>query len=330
MSRTRVSVAEDRPAGDVAVPLTIGVLICSYRRPKDLLRGLAALTEQKRRPDDVIVVARADDTATLNALASRQIDGLPLRTVTVRRPGTVHALNAGLDACRADVVAVTDDDTVPHCDWLSRIVTHFGADPTLGGLGGRDWCHDGTDFDRRSKLVVGRLQWFGRTIGNSHLGVGEPREVDFLKGANMSYRIRALGTMRFDTRLRGRGAQPYEDIAFSLAVQRAGWKLIYDPLVAVDHYPGPRKEPRHYSGITAVDDTDGLFEFAHNEVIAIWETLSTSRRIAYIFWSVLVGTGVSPGLAQAFRYTPRLGRGSWLRLKTVQKGKLAALRLLLC
>ena len=54
---------------------TIGVLICSYRRPDSLLRGLAALAAQQRLPDDVLVVARADDVATLRALASCGIIG---------------------------------------------------------------------------------------------------------------------------------------------------------------------------------------------------------------------------------------------------------------
>lgn len=50
------------------------------------------------------------------------------------------------------------------------------------------------------------IQWFGRIIGNHHLGVGLPQKVDFLKGANMSYRAQVLATLRFDTRLRGAGA----------------------------------------------------------------------------------------------------------------------------
>jgi hypothetical protein len=45
-------------------------------------------------------------------------------------------------------------------------------------------------------------------IGNHHLGVGEPREVDVLKGVNMSYRRTAIADIHFDERMRGTGAQP--------------------------------------------------------------------------------------------------------------------------
>ena len=260
----------------LATPRTIGVLICSYQRPGSLLRGLSALGEQERRPDDVIVVARSDDSPTLEALSEPRADGLSVRVLTVTKPGTVYALNTGLDACRTDILSITDDDTVPHPDWLSRILIHFINDPNLGGLSGRDWCYDGQRFDDGSRNVVGRLQWFGRSIGNHHLVVGPPREVDFFKGANMSYRAEAVAKLRFDSRLRGSGAQPCEDLAFSLAVGISGWKLVYDPLVAIDHYPASRKEPRHYAGARDTNDVAGLYDFAYNEATALWRVVAAS------------------------------------------------------
>jgi GT2 family glycosyltransferase len=305
--------------------LSVGVLICSYQRPESLLRGLNAQARQHRQPDDIIVVVRQDDSATLAALASRQPDGLPLRVMTVCQPGTVHALNTGLEACRTDVLAITDDDTVPHPDWLARINAHFLANPLLGGLGGRDWCHDGKRFDDRSAKMVGQLRWFGKTVGNHHLGVGSARVVDFLKGANMSYRREAFAKVRFDARLRGSGAQASEDLAFSTSVKRAGWALMFDPLVAVDHYAHRPEAPRYYSSIAVGKDLTGLYDCGHNEVVAIWPNLTPIGRAAYVPWSFLVGTGASPGIVQAIRYTPRLGFGSWRRFAAAQRGKAAGL-----
>ena len=56
----------------------------------------------------------------------------------------------------------------------------------------------------------------------------------------MSFRRGAVEGIRFDERLRGTRAQQRADCAFCLVVKRAGWRLIYDPAVAVDHYPAPR------------------------------------------------------------------------------------------
>jgi GT2 family glycosyltransferase len=310
-------------------PESIGVLICTWRRPESLARCLGALATQQRRPDDVIVVVRDVDVATREWLDTRTADGLPVRLVDVARPGTVAALNAGLDAVRTDIIAITDDDTVPSPAWLARIMDHFVADPTVGGVGGRDNCHDGTRFDDRQQDPVGRLQWFGRMIGNHHLGFGPPRRVDMLKGANMSYRTRAIAHIRFDTRLRGSGAQPFEDIAFSLKVARAGWILLYDPAVAVDHYAARRDEARHYVAVSKLADVEGFRAFAYNNVVALWEELSPPRHLAFLLWSFLIGTGTCPGLVQALRFTPRLGVGSWQRFWTAQEGKAAAYRRLL-
>lgn len=308
----------------VRVPVTHGVLICSYQRPEDLLRCLAALAQQRRPADDVIVVARESDTATLEAVRKRPADGLPLQLLTVTAPGKVCALNAGLEACRTDILSIADDDTIATPNWLALIFDHFVVDPALGGLGGRGRCHDGRAFDDQRRAVVGRLQWFGRPVGNHHLGFGDAQQVDFLKGANMSYRAEAFVTLRFDCRLRGQGAQPHEDFAFSLAVGRAGWKIAYDPAALIKHYTGQRDEPRHYVSTTPLDDAAGYFDCCYNKVIALWDELSPTRRMVYAVWGVLVGMRVEPGLVQAVRMTPDQGILAWRRLLICQRARLAA------
>ncbi len=304
--------------------LTIGVAIASYRRPDDLKRCLEALSEQSRLPDDVIVVVRADDEASRNAVAAASAGPLPVRQLFVSAPGTVPARNVALTHCRTDILSFVDDDTVPHRDWVERIVPYFADDPALGGLGGRDRIHDGTSFDDRTARDVGRIQWFGRVVPNHHLGVGAPRTVDFIKGANMSFRAAAFRNIKFDARLRGTGAQPYEDLVFSSAVRRAGWKLLYDPGVVVDHFLGKREETRHYADIATVKDRQGFQNFAFNGVVAVWDELPVSGLIAFALWSLAVGTGICPGFLQAVRFTPKLGAASWQRFALALSGKLDA------
>lgn len=305
----------------VTAAATIGVLIPSHNRPKHLERCLRALAEQQRRPDDVLVVVRDSDAAThlfLDAFDAAAL-GLPLCTITVRAPGVVAARNAGLAVCRTAILAMIDDDTAPHPDWLVRIAERFAADPMLGGLGGRDRCHDGERFDEAKAAVVGRIRCWGRLVGNHHRGFGAIRDVDFLKGANMSYRVAALADMRFDTRLRGNGAGPHEDMALSIGVRRNGWRIAYDPDVMVDHFAAPRAEPRHYVTVGRLADHTSFCNHAFNIVVAIWEDLSPSRRLAFMVWSLLIGTRTCPGLAQAFRFTPRLGLDSWRRFFVAQR-----------
>ena len=305
-------------------PTSIGTLICSYGRPQSLVRALGALEKQVRAPDQVVVVIRDDDYLTAAILSNRRVGQLPISIVVVSEPGTVHALNAGLDASHCDVVAITDDDTAPWPTWLERMLAHFQANPRVGGVGGRDFMHEGGIREEGHRDVVGKVQWFGRIIGNHHLGSGDVRPVDVLKGANMAYRLEAIRDIRFDRRLRGSGAQPAEDVTFSMAVRNAGWTLLYDPAAAVEHYTGERTEARHYSGITKEFDAAGMVVFGHNEAVCLLSgQRSLWKRAAFLGYSAFVGTKVSPGLLQAVVLTPRLGLSSWRRYFATQRGKLA-------
>ena len=313
------------PVPDSA-PRTIGVMIATYRRPAEIARCLTALQQQTLPPDDVIVVARADDFDTKTALDNLSLSTLSYRLVTVTEQGVVAARNAGVEACSTDILAIIDDDTSPHPDWLSRIMEAFKEDPALGGLGGRDRCFNGVSFDDRKEAVVGKIQWFGRVIGNHHLGFGEIRDVDVLKGANMSYRALAIANVRFDKRLKGEGTQPNDDKAFSIAVKSNGWHLKYDPRVLVDHYPGFRADARQYVGVNRLKNIAHFHSFSYNEVLSIWDSLTPLRRVAFFFWSTFLGTGTFPGLVQAIRFTPTLGLASWQRFWIAQTAKLEAYR----
>lgn len=304
---------------------TVGVVLCTYRRPDNLANCLQGLEQQTRQPDEVVIVARDTDQATQDYVRSRHPEPLPVRLVTVSEPGLIAARIRGLAAATADVLSLTDDDAVPRTDWLERIFAHFAADPQLGGLGGRDQCYPQGSAQPATKDVVGKLLWNGKHLGNHHLGQGAAREVDILKGANMSYRRDALTGAGFDRRLRGTGSQACEDMAVSRAVSNQGWLLLYDPAVLVDHYEGAREEARHYAGQGSTD-WSGFSDSVYNQVVAVWASLSPARRAASLVYFALVGTRAAPGLVQAIRFTPRLGRTSWMRFWVTQKARLAAYR----
>jgi cellulose synthase/poly-beta-1,6-N-acetylglucosamine synthase-like glycosyltransferase len=279
--------------------MRLSVLVPSYRRPKDLERCLRAIAGQARPADQVLVVARGGDAETV-AVSRAWQTALPLECVAVDIPGQVQALNAGLKRCTGDVVAITDDDAAPRPEWLRRIERHFAADPALGGVGGRDWIHRNGALDTASRSLVGRVLWFGRIAGNHHLGGGPVREVDILKGANCAFRMPAIGPIGFDERLRGNGAQVHNDMAASLAVKRAGWRLIYDPQVAVDHYMSERADHDRRSLL----QPDTLYNHAFNTALALdYLTLARVRRTAKL-WQILVGSRSEPGLLWTLRLLP--------------------------
>src|SRR4029078_12955747 len=141
-----------------------------------------------------------------NQLLENRMAALCVRKVVVGEPGQVAALNLGLKQSQGDIIAITDDDAVPHPHWLEYIEGHFKRDPMIGAVGGREYVYRGAHLVDEKKRRVGVVQWFGRAIGNHAAGFGNVREVEILKGANMSYRRKAIEGLLFYRRLRGDGA----------------------------------------------------------------------------------------------------------------------------
>jgi cellulose synthase/poly-beta-1,6-N-acetylglucosamine synthase-like glycosyltransferase len=271
--------------------LRISVLVPTFRRPTDFERCLEALKGQQRIPDEVVVVARATDEETQAVLARWRRKPF-LRVAAVVESGQVQALNAGLDAVTGDIVMITDDDAAPHPDWCLRVAEHFAKDDRLGGVGGRDIVYAPEGLLEGYCTTTGKVQPWGRIVGNHHLIAPRKTEVAMLKGANMSYRMSSIGDLRFDTNLRGAGAQVNNDMAFSMAVAKRGWKLLYDPAVQVDHYPAPRhdNEKRGERNLLAVE----------NVAFNTWWTLKRHlhpglRRTMALLWEGLIGTAGHPG-----------------------------------
>lgn len=284
--------------------MKITVVIPTYRRPQSLYNCLNALKQQLRPADEILVIVRETDNLTWKSLENLAEDLLPLKILTVKVSGVIAAMNLGLNFAQGDIISFTDDDAVPHIDWLAKIEACFQTDPKLAGIGGKDLMYEGKQLVRGEKQIVGKLQWFGRMIANHHLGVGEPREVDFLKGVNMSYQTQAVKDKLFDIRMKGSGAQVHFEVAFCLSLIRDGWKLLYDPQIVVDHYLAERFDEDLRDSFNSV----AFFNEVHNETLAILEHFPFHQRILFMIWAVLVGTRRAFGLVQLIRFLPREGK----------------------
>ncbi len=307
---------------EVLPSLRLAVIVPSFRRPEGLARCLESLERQTRRPDDIVIGVREHDAPTLTVIGAVAARGLAVRAVTTAQPGVVAAMTAALSGVRAtcDITALLDDDATAHPDFCARILTAFAADATLGGFGGRDW----QPWERGNAEPVGIVQWFGRVIGNHHLGAGAAREVDLLKGVCSAYRTVPLREIGFGTHLRGTGSQWGWELRVGLALQRRGWRLVYDPALGVDHHIEPRQVDDQYH--RGVFNADELIVAASNETAILLEFLPWWRVAAFLLWAVLVGTRMLPGVLQV----PRLllmGNGlRWREFLATMRGRVDGLR----
>jgi glycosyltransferase involved in cell wall biosynthesis len=280
---------------------------------------LDAIERQECPPAETIVVIREDDTAGQAVVRAR---GGGVRLVLVQHPGVVAAMNAGLDASTGEVVALTDNDAAPRADWLARIVDVYAADARIGAVGGRDWVYRYKTgrLIEGSERVVGTIDWLGRVTGNHHLGVGGARGVDVLKGVNLSVRGELLRGIGFDRRLRGVGTEHHWELGLCLTLRRRGFRIVYDPEIAVDHYPQPRVDDSRQ--FTPLELRDSM----HNETVAVLEHLPAWRRGLHLAWAFAIGTGSSPGAAYMLRSLFSHPITGWALFRGAQTGLIDGLR----
>ncbi len=268
--------------------VAISVVIPTYGRPGDLLRCLLALERQQVPAREVIVVCRRHDAPTRIALEELETT-LPLRVEVIDAESQSVAMNIGVAVATSPVVALTDDDAAPRPTWIAGLQSHH-VQPGVGAVGGRDLVHTPEGMLEREVADVGVVKWYGRRVGNHHLGTGTARDVAFLKGVNLSIR-RDLWAL--DERLQGTGIQMHWEMDVSLGVLVRGLRVVYDPGLIVDHHPGAR--------IGSLDQrTHRASAFvrheAHNETLAPLKWLPLPRALMTLTYDFLVGRPTTPGL----------------------------------
>ncbi|MFC3199043.1 glycosyltransferase family 2 protein [Parapedobacter deserti] len=118
----------------------ISVVIPTYRRPRLLVKCLEALHGQtlEEKAFEVIVVSDGPDAATADAVArwhAGRADAKFRFISTSIKKGPAAARNAGWRAAEGQLIAFTDDDCLPHPEWLETLVHHFGGQPHFAMTG---------------------------------------------------------------------------------------------------------------------------------------------------------------------------------------------------
>jgi GT2 family glycosyltransferase len=266
---------------------------------------LESIRGQTDRPDEILVVCKQWDEASIRS--AKNYDRVQVLTVDTEDIGA--AVNRGITGAASDIVAMLDDDAAAPSDWISRIRARF-QDQNLGALGGRDeLVIDGMQIPPDPKASVGTISWYGRVSGNHHLGVGDPRSVEVLKGCNMAVRRSLISGV--SSHLRGTYSYRWEDDLCG-QVRRSGAGVIYDPRLVVRHTSVRLTADR------ALGEAHLRFESAHNLAYVQMRHLSTPRKLMWLAFSFLVGQPDDPGIVRI----PILRKTWWPAFK----GKLSGVR----
>ncbi len=263
--------------------MKISVLVTTYARPAYLERCLRSLTAQERPPDEVVVVTRKGDDETVRCLGRVRAayDGpIAFRHTEVSEPGVLPANREGLPLVTGEILCFIDDDAAARPDWIARLERGFEENPGLGAMGGRDLQHTDGGIVDEPAAVVGRIFWYGRIVGNHHRRLPGRHQVDMLKGCNMAFR-RSLVT-GFDERIIGNAH--YYEMDLCLAATRAGYRIVWDGDLVVDHYTGA---PRHLPGNVDPLDPKRYYFMHHNMVYVMLKNLPPFRKLVFLVYTFL-------------------------------------------
>ncbi len=213
---------------------TASIVIITRNRPDMVRRCLECLPGQGAL--EILVVDASDTVDTQAVLAGMPgIHYLDNRGARNQMPGS---RNLGIRACKGDVIAFLDDDSMARPGWLQALLAAY-SDPAIGCVGGR--AIDEHEPALPDPELVGRLLPDGTRIDNFNADPGRILVVDRVRGCNMSFRreiLLALGG--FDRRYTGSNVNEASDMC--LRVKRAGYVVLYEPAAIVDHLSAPRHE----------------------------------------------------------------------------------------
>jgi glycosyltransferase involved in cell wall biosynthesis len=215
----------------------ISVLICTRDRPDTVGQAIESVARGDYPSFDLHVMDQSTNSETrriVNGLAERFADQCQIHYHHLDKAGLSRAYNAGTRVSDGPVIACTDDDVIVAHDWLWRISEAFDADAELGLLYGQVLVPEGLKEAAATGVIVPALWRDAR----QRLHRRDRNFVLWGMGANMAMRRSLLAdVIGFDEALGG-GAplRSSQDFDFSFRTYRAGYAILLDPSVKVDHY----------------------------------------------------------------------------------------------
>jgi len=217
------------PAGAALPPVT--VIIPAFNEERVIAKNIAAIARLDPAPAEVIVVddGSTDRTAEVAAAAARvaftrgdRPGGVRFRLIRQENGGKAAALNHGLLLATTEVAVVIDADTVVSPGLIGALGPHF-ADPRVGAVAGNVKVGN-----RRNLLAALQALEYVVALNLDRRAQDVARAMAVVPGAAGAFRVaavRQVGGYQGDTVV--------EDADLSTALQRAGWRIPYEPAAVV-------------------------------------------------------------------------------------------------
>jgi GT2 family glycosyltransferase len=209
--------------------IDVSIIVCTKDRSADLKDMLAHLS-RARVPNswrvELVVVDNGSTDDTKAVAMGAELPNLALRYVYEPRRGKAHGLTAGIEASTGRALLMTDDDVHVPANWIEdmcRPLLSGEADAVQGGI-------------RIAKHL--ERPWLTGVLRYWVAAVEDPAyPPEGLVGANMAVSRTALEAVGpLDTRLGPGAAGFYEDTVLGWRMEKAGYRKLFLPAVAVEHH----------------------------------------------------------------------------------------------
>jgi GT2 family glycosyltransferase len=211
----------------------VSIIIPTCNRPFLLKHCIEHVLAQPYARKEIIVVDSSSDDESEGVVAQYpEVISVRIRGQRNNRP---QAKNQGMTYASGDIIAFIDDDSMVLPGWLDTVID-IHRDDTIGAAGGRvlrkplPYSEEESGPPRMIVKPSGRVIWEGAELVST-----ERVDVDHLISCNVSFRRDALEQIGgFDPNYTITSLREETDIC--IRVKKAGWRLVYEPTMAVMHY----------------------------------------------------------------------------------------------
>lgn len=257
--------------------MKFSLIICTYLRPKPLLKLLQSVQGQTLYPHEILIIDGSTNEETKVVMEENNFENLHYFLVDNHNRGLTKQRNFGINKVSDDIeiVCFLDDDTVLELNYFEEILKTYKENPEALGVGGyitnettwqkvddnykptiQEFYYDGWKrkdgfrFVIRKKLGLdsntkpGFLPEFshGRSIGFLPPS-GKIYPVEQLMGGVSSFKKMVFDNFEFSTYFEGYGL--YEDADFTLRLSKTG-KLFVNTAAQLSHFHDNSGRPNSY------------------------------------------------------------------------------------
>ena len=221
--------------------MTFSIVIPTKNRPKRLIAVFESILNQKKIPNQIIIIDQSDDDKVNKSIFFKLIKKLKLILNYIHDKkinGLVEAKHMSISINTCNYITFLDDDIILEKNYLYEIENSLKKFPDMIGLNGLIKNYPKGSLTKR---LIFRITHFGIFRDNRMSVISSikpnsinPKKVDVLSGGLSTWRRDVLDSVPFDIK---NGFHAYEDKEFSMRVSKKFSKCFFIiPQAKLNHY----------------------------------------------------------------------------------------------